>query len=454
MPIIPRCLAQHNFIQGRKTTHVIAACLYTVCRREKTAHLLIDYSDVLQTNVYMLGSCFLKFTRMLSLTLPIIDPSLYIHRFASKLEFGDRTHLVSMSALRLVQRMKRDWIQTGRRPSGICGAALLIAARIHGFRRTQKEVVRVVRICDVTLRKRLVEFSDTSLGQLTARQLETLDLETFGPAADPPSFLRNRKIDEMQQRLLEDPEGEAMRQRREAEIKSLKLTDLKARLTALGQSVDGRKPQLLTRLIEFHDAEDEADRLEKEPEEQADTAGGVRALTQEGGREGGNSVTQVTQSTALVPAVVPVGRRVTFADGSGGDDPEEESVAREMEEALESEVVLRPAGGGGAASGSSGPGSFEEGGKGQSAWELVDATAARTNDDMDEEEQQVLLMYSVHICISNLCIYIYMYLFIFVCIYTCTRTNDDMDEEEQQVLFACTRFIYVYLIYVYLSICV
>ena len=39
---------QHNFIQGRKTTHVIAACLYTVCRREKTSHLLIDYSDVLQ----------------------------------------------------------------------------------------------------------------------------------------------------------------------------------------------------------------------------------------------------------------------------------------------------------------------------------------------------------------------------------------------------------------------
>jgi transcription initiation factor TFIIIB Brf1 subunit/transcription initiation factor TFIIB len=69
---------QHNFIQGRRTQHVIAACLYTVCRREKTPHLLIDFSDVLQTNVYMLGSCFLKFTRLLSLALPIIDPSLYI----------------------------------------------------------------------------------------------------------------------------------------------------------------------------------------------------------------------------------------------------------------------------------------------------------------------------------------------------------------------------------------
>ena len=186
---------QHNFIQGRRTQHVIAACLYTVCRREKTPHLLIDFSDVLQTNVYMLGSCFLKFTRLLSLALPIIDPSLYIHRFASKLEFGDKTHLVSMCALRLVQRMKRDWIQTGRRPSGICGAALLIAARVHGFRRTQREVVRVVRICDVTLRRRLTEFADTPMGALTARELDTIDIEAL-PASDPPSFTRNRRIED------------------------------------------------------------------------------------------------------------------------------------------------------------------------------------------------------------------------------------------------------------------
>ena len=26
----------HNFTQGRKQTHVIAACLYVVCRQEKT----------------------------------------------------------------------------------------------------------------------------------------------------------------------------------------------------------------------------------------------------------------------------------------------------------------------------------------------------------------------------------------------------------------------------------
>jgi transcription factor IIIB subunit 2 len=35
---------QSNFIQGRKTSNVIAACLYTVCRRERTNHMLLDFS--------------------------------------------------------------------------------------------------------------------------------------------------------------------------------------------------------------------------------------------------------------------------------------------------------------------------------------------------------------------------------------------------------------------------
>jgi len=39
-------------------------------------------------------------------------------------EFGDKCHAVAMSALRLVQRMKRDWIDSGRTPAGIAGAGL------------------------------------------------------------------------------------------------------------------------------------------------------------------------------------------------------------------------------------------------------------------------------------------------------------------------------------------
>eukprot|EP01112_Ceratiomyxa_fruticulosa_P020540 TRINITY_DN7020_c0_g1_i1.p1 TRINITY_DN7020_c0_g1~~TRINITY_DN7020_c0_g1_i1.p1 ORF type:complete len:317 (-),score=39.78 TRINITY_DN7020_c0_g1_i1:71-1021(-) len=186
---------QHGFIQGRRTQHVVAACLYIICRKERTPHMLIDFSDVLHTNVYILGHTFLKLCQLLNLTLPIIDPSLYIQRFASQLEFDEKTNAVANTALRLVQRMKRDWIQTGRRPSGICGASLLIAARIHGFRRTQKEIVQVVRICDVTLRKRLSEFSSTPTCNLTQQEFETMDLEE---ECDPPAFIKSRIKEESQ----------------------------------------------------------------------------------------------------------------------------------------------------------------------------------------------------------------------------------------------------------------
>lgn len=56
--------------------------------------------------------------------------------------------------MRIAQRMDRDWITSGRRPAGICGACLLIAARMNGFRRTTREMIYVVKVADVTIQKR------------------------------------------------------------------------------------------------------------------------------------------------------------------------------------------------------------------------------------------------------------------------------------------------------------
>lgn len=190
---------QHNFTRGRKSQNIAAACLYIVCRQEKTPHMLLDFSDVLRTNVYELGNMFLKLCRLLGLDLPLIDPSLYIGRFASKLEFGENTSIVANTALRLVSRMKRDWIQTGRRPAGICGACLLISARLHGFKRTQKQIIHIVRICDMTLRNRLNEFGETPSSQLTSEDFHGVWLEQ---EEDPPAFTRNKnKIQERTEEL-------------------------------------------------------------------------------------------------------------------------------------------------------------------------------------------------------------------------------------------------------------
>ena len=34
---------EKNFVQGRRTVHVVAACLYIACRQERSQHMLIDF---------------------------------------------------------------------------------------------------------------------------------------------------------------------------------------------------------------------------------------------------------------------------------------------------------------------------------------------------------------------------------------------------------------------------
>nr|XP_046267859.1 transcription factor IIIB 90 kDa subunit-like [Scatophagus argus] len=189
-----------HLTRGRKASHVIAACIYMVCRTEGTPHMLLDLSDLLQVNVYILGRTFLVLARELCINAPAIDPCLYIPRFAQLLEFGEKNHDVSMTAMRLVQRMKRDWMHTGRRPSGLCGAALLVAARMHDFCRTVKEIVSVVKVCESTLRKRLVEFGDTPTSQLTIEEFMKVDLDQ---ECDPPCFTEGLKKNKVRQLEIE-----------------------------------------------------------------------------------------------------------------------------------------------------------------------------------------------------------------------------------------------------------
>ena len=180
---------ERNFVQGRRRAHVIAACLYTSCRQEKSQHMLIDFSDALQINVYTLGTCFLKFRRLLGLKLEIIDPALYIYRFAAHLNLDEKANQVAMTALRLVSRMKRDWIVAGRRPAGICAAALLIASRAHGFERQHADVTKVLKVCGLTVMTRVKEFQATPSANMSLNDFHTQDIEE---EVDPPIFTKNR----------------------------------------------------------------------------------------------------------------------------------------------------------------------------------------------------------------------------------------------------------------------
>ena len=118
-----------------------------------------------------------------------INPEHLIYRFAGQLDFGDDYIRVANEATKILQRMRRDWMAHGRRPSGICGAALILAARMNNYRRTVREVVYIAKVTDLTISKRLDEFKYTQSSGLTVAEFRNHGLES-GHECDPPAFYR------------------------------------------------------------------------------------------------------------------------------------------------------------------------------------------------------------------------------------------------------------------------
>ncbi|KAI5867360.1 hypothetical protein GGS23DRAFT_547965 [Durotheca rogersii] len=214
-----KLVMEENWLQGRGMDKVVPVCLYTACRREdKCKVMLIDFAELVKVNVYELGHVFKDLNNIYSFEnnhVKSIIPEDLMYRFASKLDFGDFTNKVAADATRLCQRMGRDWMIMGRRPSGICGACILMAARMWNFRRTVREVVYVVKVTTHTIEQRLGEFTVTESSDLSIEDF--LNQEFLESRHDPPSFYKNtaewkEKIEkekggQKRKRVIEDIDG-------------------------------------------------------------------------------------------------------------------------------------------------------------------------------------------------------------------------------------------------------
>lgn len=200
----------HNFSAGRRTDEVIGVCLYAACRRQKdNSVLLIDIAELLNINVFRLGEVYKSMCAELYLdpsggvgTQYLVEVESLVMKYCRRLEFEpapQATRLVAEDALKIIRRMKRDWISTGRHPAGLCGAAIILAARMNNFRRSVREVVYVAKIADMTLTKRVEEFRRTKSAALTVDQFRQYGVR-LKHQHDPPALhtsqLKEQKFEE------------------------------------------------------------------------------------------------------------------------------------------------------------------------------------------------------------------------------------------------------------------
>lgn len=190
-------------MNGRRLNVVLAACLYIAVRTEGVQVILLDISDVAEANVYDIGRYYFQICHLLQQNIYTVDPSEYTLRFVEMLNLGDRSNAqvkyteakIRETANRLVQRMKRDWIHYGRRPSGVCAAAVLVAARINNVNCRIKDIISIAKVCESTIRKRLSEFVDTAASKLTYTEFMSneTDADSSLQEEDPPAFKNGTK---------------------------------------------------------------------------------------------------------------------------------------------------------------------------------------------------------------------------------------------------------------------
>ena len=189
--------ARESFTQGRRAEEVAGACLYAACRRDKqNTVLLMDLAEIIKVNVFHLGDTYRALTKLLYLEVKtashLIEIEPLVLKYAAKLEFGDQTRQVAEDAVKIIRRMKRDWITTGRHPAGLCGACIILAARMNNFRRSVREVVFVVKVADLTIAKRLEEFKRTRSSALTVDEFRSVG-NRIKVQHDPPALFEAKE---------------------------------------------------------------------------------------------------------------------------------------------------------------------------------------------------------------------------------------------------------------------
>ncbi|KAF2828712.1 transcription factor tfiiib complex subunit brf1 [Ophiobolus disseminans] len=209
----------HSFIQGRRMRNVAAVALYLTARRQKENTLmLMDLAEKIQVNVWQLGDTYKAFLKLLGEKDPaqlIGNPAVQaveplMLKYCRKLEFGDESHKVANDACKLLRRMNRDWMVQGRQPAGLCGACIILAARMNNFRRTVREVVYVVKVADTTINNRLYEYKKTPSSALTVNQFREFGHRVKVTTLPPAIWRREQKEERREKRraaLEADPDS-------------------------------------------------------------------------------------------------------------------------------------------------------------------------------------------------------------------------------------------------------
>jgi transcription initiation factor TFIIB len=155
--LIYRRAVEGGSIRGRPIEGMAGAALYAACREHGVPRTLDEIAGAAGVSRKRVGRSYRFMARELLIRTRPASPADYVPRFASELGLSGE---VQSRAAEILREAAEKGLTSGRSPAGTAAAALYLAARMLGERRSQGEVADAAGVTEVTVRSRCRELRE------------------------------------------------------------------------------------------------------------------------------------------------------------------------------------------------------------------------------------------------------------------------------------------------------
>ncbi len=147
-------LSSKRAIRRERVQAIVAALVYLASRQVGLPKPLDKIAKVSGVKKKDISKAYRMIKEELKITAPVPDAEKFVLSFGKELKLSGET---IAKAIQIVKIAKDRGVSIGRDPAGIAAAALYIATRLSGEKRTQKKVAEIAGVTEVTVRNRYRE---------------------------------------------------------------------------------------------------------------------------------------------------------------------------------------------------------------------------------------------------------------------------------------------------------
>ncbi len=149
-----RRLSSKRAIRRERVAAIVAALVYLASRLTGIPRPLDKVAKVSGVRKKEISKAYRMIRDELRIAVPVPDAEKFVISFGRELGLSGET---INKAIEIIRAAKKKGVSIGRDPAGIAAAAIYIATRLSGEKRTQKKVAEIAGVTEVTVRNRYRE---------------------------------------------------------------------------------------------------------------------------------------------------------------------------------------------------------------------------------------------------------------------------------------------------------